>query len=414
MQLKIEQSALKKEKDSDSKARLKDLESQIKDVEIEEKKLADEWRATQKKMAALSDAMTELDGVKNEITIAMRNSDFEKVSSLQYGIVPELEKKIAELEKAGGEDFKTVMPIQIEAVVSKWTGVPVAKLSADEQSKLMDLESQLRKRVIGQDHALSSVAKAVRRSRAGLSNPNRPIASFMFLGPTGVGKTELAKALAENLFDSETAMTRIDMSEYMDAHNVSRLIGSPPGYVGYDQGGALTESVRRRPYQVILFDEIEKAHPAVMKIFLQIFEDGRLTDGQGNIVNFTNTIIIMTSNIKDMHAVKKQFLPEFINRVDEFIFFNSLNIKEMPGIIERQLKGLSTRLAERRITLHVTAKAIEWLAYNGFDMDYGARPLRRFITNMLEDPISDMILIGKVSDGGIINVDVKGKELIVN
>ncbi|MDR1696932.1 MAG: AAA family ATPase, partial [Rickettsiales bacterium] len=259
----------------------------------------------------------------------------------------------------------------------------------------------------------SVVARAVRRSRAGLSNPRRPIGSFMFLGPTGVGKTELAKALAEYLFDDDNAMTRIDMSEYMEPHSVARLIGAPPGYIGHDAGGQLTESVRRRPYQVILFDEIEKAHPDVLKLFLQILDDGRLTDSHGKVVSFANTILIMTSNLKDDAAVKKRMLPEFINRIDEFVYFNALTIQEMPKIIEIQLRGLARRLAERNVELHVSARAVEWLAYNGFDMNYGARPLRRFIMTMVEDPIADMILSGKIIDGGTVKVDVKGKELII-
>ncbi|MDR2268628.1 MAG: AAA family ATPase [Rickettsiales bacterium] len=414
MQLKIEQSALKKEKDADSKKRLADLEKEISDVETEEKKLSAEWQAGQKQMHALSSAMTELENVKNDIAIAMRNGDFEKASSLQYGRVPELEKKIAELEKDNAAaDYKTVMPAQIEAVVSKWAGVPADKLTNDEQTRLLNLEDELRKRVIGQDGALSAVARAIRRSRAGLASPRRPIGSFMFLGPTGVGKTELAKALAEQLFNDETAMTRIDMSEYMEPHSVARLIGSPPGYVGYDRGGILTESIRRRPYQVILFDEIEKAHADVLKLFLQILDDGRLTDGQGHIVNFANTIIIMTGNLRDEEAVKKHFMPEFVNRVDEFVFFNALTIKEMPQIVKIQLADLERRLAMRRITLYVSDKAIEWLACNGFDMNYGARPLRRFITNNVEDPIADKLLSGRLSDGGTIKVDVKNKELVV-
>lgn len=414
MQLKIEQSALKKEKDADSKKRLTDIDAEIAATESVEKKLSAEWRADQGQMHALSAAMSELEDIKNEIAAAMRNGDFEKASSLQYGKIPELEKKISELENDGAAaDFKTVGARQIETVVSKWTGVPAEKLSTDEQSRLLNLEDELRSRVVGQDNALAVVARAVRRSRAGLSNPRRPIGSFMFLGPTGVGKTELAKALAEQLFDDDAAMMRIDMSEYMEPHSVARLIGSPPGYVGYDQGGILTESIRRRPYQVILFDEIEKAHPDVLKLFLQILDDGRLTDAQGHVVNFANTIIIMTSNLKDMDAVKKRMLPEFINRIDEFVFFNALGIKEMPRIVRIQLNALERRLVERRITLHITDKAVEWLAANGFDMNYGARPLRRFITSAVEDPIAEKILSGQIVDGGIVTVDVKGKELSI-
>jgi len=415
MQLKIEKSALRQEKDAASKTRLADLEKILKDVEQQSASMTEQWKAEQKKMHALTDAMTELDKIKADVAVAMREGDFAKASALQYGKIPEIEKRIAELEKTEAHaEYKTVTPEHIALVVSRWTGVPADRMTGGEQQRLLNMEDELRKRVVGQDHALSVVARAVRRARAGLSNPRRPIGSFMFLGPTGVGKTELVKALAEQLFNDDAAMTRIDMSEYMESHSVARLIGAPPGYVGYDAGGQLTESVRRRPYQVILFDEIEKAHPDVLKLFLQILDDGRLTDSQGRVVNFTNTIIIMTSNLKDDFAVKKRFMPEFINRIDEFVFFNPLTIDKMPHIVRIQLTPLVRRLAEsHRITVHVSDKAIEWLAYNGFDMNFGARPLRRFIMSAVEDPIADMILSGKLTDGGIVTVDVKGKELVV-
>ena len=412
MQLKIEQQALKKEKDEDSKKRLKELESVIKETEAESAKLTAEWRAEQEKMRGLSDAMAALDAAKAEVASAMRNGDYEKASALQYGKIPELEQKIQQMN-ADAREYKTVLPEHIAAVVSKWTGVPADKLSMEEQSKLLNIEDELRKRVVGQDHALSVVARAIRRSRAGLSDPHRPMGSFMFLGPTGVGKTEVAKALAEYLFNDETAMTRIDMSEYMEPHSVSRLIGSPPGYVGYEQGGVLTESVRRRPYQVLLFDEIEKANPDVFNVFLQILDDGRLTDGQGHVVNFTNTIIIMTSNLPDMDAVKKQFRPEFINRIDEIVFFNPLGKDVMAGIVKIQLRNLENRLAERRISLNVSDKAIKWLGDNGYDPVFGARPLKRLITSAVEDKIADLILSGQISEGSTVFVDVQGKDLIV-
>lgn len=412
MQLKIEQQALKKEKDEDSKKRLKELESVIKETEAESAKLTAEWRAEQEKMRGLSDAMATLDAAKAEVASAMRNGDYEKASALQYGKIPELEQKIQQMN-ADAREYKTVLPEHIAAVVSKWTGVPADKLSMEEQSKLLNIEDELRKRVVGQDHALSVVARAIRRSRAGLSDPHRPMGSFMFLGPTGVGKTEVAKALAEYLFNDETAMTRIDMSEYMEPHSVSRLIGSPPGYVGYEQGGVLTESVRRRPYQVLLFDEIEKANPDVFNVFLQILDDGRLTDGQGHVVNFTNTIIIMTSNLPDMDAVKKQFRPEFINRIDEIVFFNPLGKDVMAGIVKIQLRNLENRLAERRISLNVSDKAIKWLGDNGYDPVFGARPLKRLITSAVEDKIADLILSGTVGEGSTVFVDVQGKDLIV-
>jgi len=412
MQLKIEQQALKKEKDEESKKRLKELDGIIKETEEESKKLTAQWRAEQEKMRGLSDAMAALDAAKAEVATAMRNGDYEKASALQYGKIPELEQQIAKMN-AESKEYKTVLPEHIAAVVSKWTGVPADKLSVEEQSKLLNIEDELRKRVVGQDLALQVVARAIRRSRAGLSDPRRPAGSFMFLGPTGVGKTEVAKALAEYLFNDDTAMTRIDMSEYMEPHSVSRLIGSPPGYVGYEQGGVLTESVRRRPYQVLLFDEIEKANPDVFNVFLQILDDGRLTDGQGHVVNFTNTIIIMTSNLPDMAAVKKHFRPEFINRIDEIVFFNPLGKDVMAGIVKIQLRNLEKRLAERRIELNVTDKAIKWLGDNGYDPVFGARPLKRLITSAVEDKIADLILSGTVGEGSTVYVDVKGKDLTV-
>ncbi len=412
MQLKIEQQALKKEKDEDSKKRLKELESVIKETEAESETLTAQWRAEQEKMRALSDAMAALDSAKAEVAAAMRNGDYEKASALQYGKIPELEEQIQKMN-AESREYKTVLPEHIAAVVSKWTGVPADKLSMEEQSKLLNIEDELRKRVVGQDHALTVIARAIRRSRAGLSDPHRPMGSFMFLGPTGVGKTEVAKALAEYLFNDDTAMTRIDMSEYMEPHSVSRLIGSPPGYVGYEQGGVLTESVRRRPYQVLLFDEIEKANPDVFNVFLQILDDGRLTDGQGHVVNFTNTIIIMTSNLPDMDAVKKNFRPEFINRIDEIVFFNPLGKDVMAGIVKIQLRNLEQRLSERRITLDVSDKAIKWLGDNGYDPVFGARPLKRLITSAVEDKIADLILSGRVAEGSTVYVDVHGKDLTV-
>lgn len=412
MQLKIEQQALKKEKDEESKKRLKDLESLIAKMQIESDEMTAKWQDEQKKMKGLSDSMAALDAAKAEVAIAMRNGDYEKASALQYGKIPELEEKIKK-QNTESKEYKTVLTEHIAAVVSKWTGVPADRLSMEEQSKLLNIEDELRKRVVGQDHALSVVARAIRRSRAGLSDPRRPSGSFMFLGPTGVGKTEVAKALAEYLFNDDTAMTRIDMSEYMEPHSVARLIGAPPGYVGYEQGGELTESVRRRPYQVLLFDEIEKANPDVFNVFLQILDDGRLTDGQGRVVNFTNTIIIMTSNLPNMEAVKKQFRPEFINRIDEIVFFNPLGKDVMGDIVKIQIKILEKRLSERQISLHITDKAIKWLGDNGYDAVFGARPLKRLITTAVEDKIADLILSGQVGEGSTVNVDVHGKELLI-
>ena len=412
MQLKIEQQALKKEKDEDSKKRLAELEKQIATVSAESEKMTAEWKAEQEKMHGLSDAMAALDAAKAEVASAMRAGDYEKASALQYGKIPELEEKIKTMN-AESKEYKTVLPEHIAAVVSKWTGVPAERLTIEEQSKLLNIEDELRKRVVGQDNALSIVARAIRRSRAGLSDPHRPMGSFMFLGPTGVGKTEVAKALAEYLFNDDTAMTRIDMSEFMEPHSVARLIGAPPGYVGYDAGGVLTESVRRRPYQVLLFDEIVKAHPDVFNVFLQVLDDGRLTDGQGHVVNFTNTIIIMTSNLPDMDAVRKHFRPEFINRVDEIVFFNALGRDVMANIVKIQIRNLEKRLAERRISLDVSDNAIKWLAENGYDSVFGARPLKRLIMSAVEDKIADLILSGAVTDGGTVVVDTHGKELTV-
>ena len=412
MQLKIEQQALKKEKDEESQKRLKELDGIIKETEAESKTLTEAWQAEQKKMRALSDAMAALDAAKAEVATAMRNGDYEKASALQYGKIPQLEEEIKKMN-ADAREYKTVLPEHIAAVVSKWTGVPADKLSGEEQNKLLNIEDELRNRVVGQDLALNVIARAIRRSRAGLSDPRRPAGSFMFLGPTGVGKTEVAKALAEYLFHDDTAMTRIDMSEYMEPHSVARLIGSPPGYVGYEQGGVLTESVRRRPYQVLLFDEIEKANPDVFNVFLQILDDGRLTDGQGHVVNFSNTIIIMTSNLPDMDAVKKHFRPEFINRIDEIVFFNELGKDVMAGIVKIQLRNLEKRLGERHISLHVSDKAIKWLAEHGYDPAFGARPLKRLIMTSVEDKIADLILSGKITDGGTVHVDATNKELVV-
>jgi len=410
MQLKIEQEALKKEKDEESKKRLADLENVIADLQQESDSMTEQWRKEQRKMRGLSDAMAMLDSMKAEVASAMREGDYEKASALQYGKIPELEEKIKQ-QNLDSKEYKTVLPEHIAAVVSKWTGVPADKLSIEEQAKLLNIESALRNRVVGQEHALSVVARAIRRSRAGLSDPRRPSGSFMFLGPTGVGKTEVAKALAEYLFNDDTAMTRIDMSEYMEPRSVARLIGAPPGYVGYDQGGVLTESVRRRPYQVLLFDEIEKANVDVFNVFLQILDDGRLTDGQGRVVNFTNTIIIMTSNLPDMDSVRKHFRPEFINRIDEIVFFNQLGKDVMEDIVKIQLHVLEKRLAERQIVLSVSDKAVKWLAENGFDSVFGARPLKRLITSAVEDKIADLILSGKITDNSTVNVDVNGKEL---
>jgi len=410
MQLKIEQQALKKENDEESKKRLKDLDKLILETEERSKSLTDAWEQEQRKMKTLSDAISALDSAKSEVAIALRNGDFEKASALQYGKIPKLEEDIKTMNMSSKE-YKTVLPIHIAGVISKWTGIPVDKLNTEDQSKLISIEDELRKRVIGQDNALNAIARSIRRSRAGLSDPNKPIGSFIFMGPTGVGKTEVVKALAEYLFHDSNAMTRIDMSEYMEQHSVARLIGSPPGYVGYEQGGILTESVRRRPYQVILFDEIEKANQEVFNVFLQILDDGRLTDGQGNLVNFSNTIIIMTSNLENITAVKKFFRPEFINRIDEIITFNHIDQNSMKKIVDIQLKRLKEKLKEKNIELEIKDSAIDWLAKNGFDPDYGARPLKRLITTSIEDKIADKIIKGDISNK--IKLDSDDKSIII-
>ncbi len=410
MQLKIEQQALKKENDEESKKRLKDLDKLILETEEKSKSLTDAWEQEQRKMKTLSDAISALDSAKSEVAIALRNGDFEKASALQYGKIPKLEEDIKTMNMSSKE-YKTVLPIHIAGVISKWTGIPVDKLNTEDQSKLINIEDELRKRVIGQDNALNAIARSIRRSRAGLSDPNKPIGSFIFMGPTGVGKTEVVKALAEYLFHDSNAMTRIDMSEYMEQHSVARLIGSPPGYVGYEQGGILTESVRRRPYQVILFDEIEKANQEVFNVFLQILDDGRLTDGQGNLVNFSNTIIIMTSNLENITAVKKFFRPEFINRIDEIITFNHIDQNSMKKIVDIQLKRLKEKLKEKNIELEIKDSAIDWLAKNGFDPDYGARPLKRLITTSIEDKIADKIIKGDISNK--IKLDSDDKSIII-
>ena len=410
MQLKIEQQALKKENDEESKKRLKDLDKLILETEEKSTTLTNAWEQEQRKMKTLSDAISALDSAKSEVAIALRNGDFEKASALQYGKIPKLEEDIKTMNMSSKE-YKTVLPIHIAGVISKWTGIPVDKLNTEDQSKLINIEDELRKRVIGQDNALNAIARSIRRSRAGLSDPNKPIGSFIFMGPTGVGKTEVVKALAEYLFHDSNAMTRIDMSEYMEQHSVARLIGSPPGYVGYEQGGILTESVRRRPYQVILFDEIEKANQEIFNVFLQILDDGRLTDGQGNLVNFSNTIIIMTSNLENITAVKKFFRPEFINRIDEIITFNHIDQNSMKKIVDIQLKRLKEKLKEKNIELEIKDSAIDWLARNGFDPDYGARPLKRLITTSIEDKIADKIIKGDINNK--IKLDSDDKSIII-
>ena len=426
MQLKIEREALKVEKDEASKDRLVRLEKELTDIEEQSTSLTAKWQAEKEKLGLAADLKKQLDDARNELASAQRQGDFARAGELAYGRIPDLEKKLVEAESAeaqGSMVEETVTPAHIAHIVSRWTGIPVDKMLEGEREKLLRMEDELAKRVVGQGEAVQAVSKAVRRARAGLQDPNRPIGSFMFLGPTGVGKTELTKALANFLFDDESAMVRIDMSEFMEKHSVARLIGAPPGYVGYEEGGALTEAVRRRPYQVVLFDEIEKAHPDVFNVLLQVLDDGRLTDGQGRTVDFRNTLIIMTSNlgaeflvslgenedvdkVRDevMGVVRASFRPEFLNRVDEVILFHRLRRQDMGQIVAIQLKRLEALLADRKIELDLDADAIEWLANKGYDPAYGARPLKRVIQKELQDPLAEKILLGEILDGSAVKI----------
>ncbi len=427
MQLKIEREALKVEKDEASKDRLVRLEKELTDLEEESSGLTAKWQSEKQKLGLAADLKKELDEARNELAIAQRKGEFQRAGELAYGRIPELEKKLADAEAhdgaPGGMVEEVVTPDHVAHIVSRWTGIPVDKMLEGEREKLLRMEDELGKRVVGQGEAVQAVSKAVRRARAGLQDPNRPIGSFMFLGPTGVGKTELTKALASYLFDDENAMVRIDMSEFMEKHSVARLIGAPPGYVGYEEGGTLTEAVRRRPYQVVLFDEIEKAHPDVFNVLLQVLDDGRLTDGQGRTVDFRNTLIVMTSNlgaqylvelrddqdvdaVRDevMNVVKASFRPEFLNRVDEVILFHRLRRQDMGRIVEIQLRRLENLLADRKINLDLDAEAIEWLAQKGYDPAYGARPLKRVIQKELQDPLAEKILGGEILDGSLVKV----------
>jgi ATP-dependent Clp protease ATP-binding subunit ClpB len=436
IRLKIEQEALKKESDAGSKSRLLTLEKELAELEKRSADLTSRWSAEKNKLSNAQKLKSELDGLRIELANAQRRGEYQRAGELAYGRIPELEKRLAEIEakeNSGEMMEEAVTANHIAQVVSRWTGVPVDKMLEGEKDKLLRMEDSLGKRVVGQAEAVHAVATAVRRSRAGLQDPNRPMGSFMFLGPTGVGKTELTKALAEYLFDDETAMVRLDMSEYMEKHSVSRLIGAPPGYVGYDEGGALTEAVRRRPYQVVLFDEIEKAHPDVFNVLLQVLDDGRLTDGQGRTVDFRNTLIIMTSNLgseflvnqpegEDTEAVREQvmgtvrahFRPEFLNRVDEIILFHRLQKSEMGRIVEIQFSRLQKLLEDRKITLTLDAAARDWLAAKGWDPAYGARPLKRVIQRHVQDPLAEMILAGEVVDGDQVAISEQGNVLTFN
>jgi ATP-dependent Clp protease ATP-binding subunit ClpB len=426
VQLKIEREALKKETDPGSRERLQRLEQELTQLEQQSAELTAQWQAEKQKLAGAQKLKEHLEQARIELEQVQRRGDWTRAGELAYGIIPDLEKRLAEAEVKEGRGVmgeEAVTPEAIAAVVSRWTGVPVEKMLEGERGKLLHMEDALRSRVVGQDEAIAAVSQAVRRARAGLQDPNRPMGSFLFLGPTGVGKTELTKALAEFLFDDERAMVRIDMSEFMERHSVARLIGAPPGYVGYEEGGSLTEAVRRRPYQVILFDEIEKAHPDVFNVLLQVLDDGRLTDGQGRTVDFRNTLIVLTSNLGSeylanlpegqtvdavrgqvMEAVRAAFRPEFLNRLDEILLFRRLSRDDMVGIVDIQLAQLQKLLGERKITLEIDEEAKKWLANTGYDPVYGARPLKRVIQRELQNPLAEKILAGEIRDGDTVRV----------
>jgi len=436
VRLRIEQEALKKETDPGSKDRLKNLESELKALEKKSADLTTRWKAEKEKLSDAQKLKTELDQARNDLANAQRRGEYQKAGELAYGRIPELEKKLKAVEdnsRSGAVVEEAVTANHVAQVVSRWTGIPVDRMLEGEREKLLKMEEQIGKRVVGQAEAVRAVSTAVRRARAGLQDPNRPIGSFMFLGPTGVGKTELTKALAEFLFDDESALIRMDMSEYMEKHSVARLIGAPPGYVGYDEGGALTEAVRRRPYQVVLFDEIEKAHPDVFNVLLQVLDDGRLTDGQGRTVDFRNTLIVMTSNLgaeylvnqpdgQDTEAVREpvmaevraRFRPEFLNRVDEIILFHRLKRENMGRIVDIQMQRLGKLLEERKIVLNLDAKARDWLAEKGYDPAYGARPLKRVIQKSVQDPLAELILSGKVKDGEKVAISANKQGITFN
>ncbi|HET7655656.1 MAG TPA: ATP-dependent chaperone ClpB, partial [Luteimonas sp.] len=438
IQLKIQREALKKEKDAESKKRLADLEAEIEVLEREYNDLEEIWKAEKATLQGATKVKEQLEQARLELEAAQRRQDYARMSEIQYGRIPELEKQLAAAQEAETKGFTLlqdkVTAEEIAEVVSRWTGIPVSKMLEGEREKLLRMEEQLHTRVVGQDEAIQVVADAVRRSRAGLSDPNRPSGSFLFLGPTGVGKTELTKALAEFLFDSDEAMVRIDMSEFMEKHSVARLIGAPPGYIGYEEGGYLTEAVRRRPYSVILLDEVEKAHPDVFNILLQVLDDGRLTDGQGRTVDFRNTVIVMTSNLGShqiqelagddspeaylqmksavMGVVQAHFRPEFINRLDDIVVFHPLDKAQIREIAKIQLRGLEKRLAERGIAIELSDRAFDVLGNVGFDPVYGARPLKRAIQAQIENPLAQRILAGEFGSGDTVHVDAEGGKLV--
>ena len=436
MQMKIEREALRKESDAASKERLARLEKSIADFEEKSRALTARWQGEKKKLGEAQKVKEELDQRRTELAQAQRRGDLGRAGEIAYGIIPALEKKLKALEGEGVQNAmveEAVTPDHIAQIVARWTGIPVDKMLEGEREKLLRMEDELTKRVVGQREAVEAVSAAVRRARAGLQDPNRPLGSFIFLGPTGVGKTELTKALAAFLFDDEAAMVRIDMSEYMEKHSVARLIGAPPGYVGYEEGGALTEAVRRRPYQVVLFDEIEKAHADVFNVLLQVLDDGRLTDGQGRTVDFKNTLIVMTSNIGSdylasqsesedtekarpyvLSELRTRFRPEFLNRIDEIILFHRLRREQMVAIVDIQIARLQKLLADRKLKLELDEAARTWLANKGYDPTYGARPLKRVIQKSVQDPLAEQILSGRIHDGDTVRIAVRGGALAVN
>ncbi|MGA1033206.1 MAG: AAA family ATPase, partial [Aquiluna sp.] len=426
--LKLEQLALKKEKDEASKQRLEKLQEDLAEKQERLDALNQRWESERSELNKIGELKTKLDAARVAAEKAQREANLEQASKLLYGEIPQLEKQLQEAENQDSQPRERMVGEQVSedeiaAVVSAWTGIPTGRLLAGESQKLLNLEAELGKRLIGQKNAVKAVSDSVRRSKAGISDPDRPTGSFMFLGPTGVGKTELAKSLAEFLFDDEKSMVRIDMSEYGEKHSVSRLIGAPPGYVGYDEGGQLTEAIRRRPYSVVLLDEIEKAHPEVFDILLQVLDDGRLTDGQGRTVDFRNVILIMTSNLGSqfliaedleeaqrreavMDMVRTSFKPEFLNRLDDVVIFDSLTKEELGSIVDLQVERLMTRLEAKRLTLGVTPAARLWLAEHGYDPVYGARPLRRLMQREIDDKLANLLLAGEVEDGSFVRVDV--------
>jgi ATP-dependent Clp protease ATP-binding subunit ClpB len=432
IQLKIEEQALGTESDQASKDRLKTLREELVGLEERSAELTTRWQNERDKIAAEGKIKEQLDHARLELEQAQRQGDLGKAGELSYGKIPELEKQLAEAQGQTANALlrEEVTEDDIASVVSRWTGIPVDRMMEGEREKLLHMEDAIGKRVIGQEAAVTAVSKAVRRARAGLQDPNRPLGSFLFLGPTGVGKTELTKALAGFLFDDDNAMVRIDMSEFMEKHAVSRLIGAPPGYVGYDEGGVLTEAVRRRPYQVVLFDEVEKAHPDVFNVLLQVLDDGRLTDGQGRVVDFSNTLIILTSNLGSqfltqieegqgvesvepqvMEVVRAHFRPEFLNRLDEIILFHRLSQENMAPIVDLQVARVQKLLKDRKIELDLTEAARRWLGRVGYDPVYGARPLKRAVQRYLQDPLAEKLLAGEVPDGSTVRIDEGDGEL---